>query len=413
MKKIVLLAIALTVFVSVELWADYKDQCSSGDIQACYQLGKAYAEGKGVERDEEIAKMYLDIACKYGVAEACEQPSHNGKEDAERVEAVTPVLTPPDIERIKRQCQSGDMEECYKAGLLYQERGESSKGKEKKMALLKLANSFFDLSCEGDVYRGCAETAFYYAASSSKKPDYLKAREYARKACEHNVGSGCYLLSFLFREGKGVLRDSSISTHYKQKAVEFYKSTCRLNNNKYSYGYGNYQDIAFACGELGTFYAEGIDDVLKIDENKAEAYYQKACRLASADACYLLGIKYEKITPSKAIQYYQKSCRYGYESGCKEAEELKSTKRMSKAYILDAILNGSKHLSYPMGSMPSGMATGADAEDIAVYISAGMKGEMPAAFAACAACHGNDGKGMDGFTPNIHLNEGGRNETNR
>jgi cytochrome c oxidase cbb3-type subunit 3 len=47
------------------------------------------------------------------------------------------------------------------------------------------------------------------------------------------------------------------------------------------------------------------------------------------------------------------------------------------------------------------MAQGADAEAIATYVSGGMKGEAPAAFAACSSCHGPDGKGMAGMAPNL------------
>jgi cytochrome c oxidase cbb3-type subunit 3 len=77
------------------------------------------------------------------------------------------------------------------------------------------------------------------------------------------------------------------------------------------------------------------------------------------------------------------------------------TKRMSKAQVLAVIEKGSNQLAYPMGAMPPMMATGQDAEDIAAYIAAGMKGEQPASFAACASCHGADGKGMDGMAPNL------------
>ena len=54
-----------------------------------------------------------------------------------------------------------------------------------------------------------------------------------------------------------------------------------------------------------------------------------------------------------------------------------------------------------MGAMPAGMATGADAEEIAAYVAGGMKGEQPASFAACSSCHGMDGKGMNGMSPNL------------
>jgi len=78
-----------------------------------------------------------------------------------------------------------------------------------------------------------------------------------------------------------------------------------------------------------------------------------------------------------------------------------TTSRISKVQVLDVIAKGSNQLGYPMGAMPPMMATGADAEAIATYIAGGMKGEQPAAFAACASCHGADGKGMDGMAPNL------------
>ncbi len=77
------------------------------------------------------------------------------------------------------------------------------------------------------------------------------------------------------------------------------------------------------------------------------------------------------------------------------------TARMSKEQVLDAIKNGSNTLSYPMGAMPAGMAQGEGAEIIAAYVAGGMKGEQPGEYGACASCHGEDGKGMDGMSPNL------------
>jgi len=77
------------------------------------------------------------------------------------------------------------------------------------------------------------------------------------------------------------------------------------------------------------------------------------------------------------------------------------TSRMTKAQVLHVINNGQHQLDYPMGAMPPGMASGKDAEDIAAWIADGMKGEKPAAFAACASCHGADGKGNNGMAPDL------------
>lgn len=75
--------------------------------------------------------------------------------------------------------------------------------------------------------------------------------------------------------------------------------------------------------------------------------------------------------------------------------------RMSKEQVLDVINNGSNKLGYAMGMMPPGMASGQDAQDIAAYIAGGLKGEAPAAYAACTSCHGADSKGNNGTAPNL------------
>ena len=75
----------------------------------------------------------------------------------------------------------------------------------------------------------------------------------------------------------------------------------------------------------------------------------------------------------------------------------------SKAAIVDTINRGSKGLGYAMGEMPAGMASGADAIEIARFIKNGMRGDTGSvAYAnACASCHGADGAGMGGMSPDL------------
>ena len=83
-----------------------------------------------------------------------------------------------------------------------------------------------------------------------------------------------------------------------------------------------------------------------------------------------------------------------------KAEDL--TKRISKDAVLDVINNGANNFKsvYP-GGMPAGMASGSDAQEIATYVAGGLKGTVPASWAACSSCHGEDGMGMDYVAPNI------------
>ena len=84
----------------------------------------------------------------------------------------------------------------------------------------------------------------------------------------------------------------------------------------------------------------------------------------------------------------------------------------SEEGIYDTIMNGSKGLEYPMGEMPAGMADEEGAKAIAAYIAKEISGikktkneNLVASgkelFATCAACHGEDGKGMEGNSPDL------------
>lgn len=77
------------------------------------------------------------------------------------------------------------------------------------------------------------------------------------------------------------------------------------------------------------------------------------------------------------------------------------THRISKAQVLSVIKNGSHNFKYPLGAMPAGLAQGKDAEDVAAYVANGLKGKAPAAWATCAGCHGQDGKGNNGSAPDL------------
>lgn len=84
----------------------------------------------------------------------------------------------------------------------------------------------------------------------------------------------------------------------------------------------------------------------------------------------------------------------------------------SEEGIYSTIINGSKGLEYPMGEMPAGMADEEGAKAITAYIAKEISGikktkneNLVASgkelFAACASCHGEDGKGMEGMSPDL------------
>ena len=79
------------------------------------------------------------------------------------------------------------------------------------------------------------------------------------------------------------------------------------------------------------------------------------------------------------------------------------TKRISKEQVEYTIRNGSNHLTeaYPGGMPPMMLSEDADIKAVSAYVANGFKGEQPAAYATCVACHGDNGEGMPMVGPNI------------
>ena len=80
--------------------------------------------------------------------------------------------------------------------------------------------------------------------------------------------------------------------------------------------------------------------------------------------------------------------------------------------VVASIVNGSKGSEYPLGEMPAGLLDEQSAKAVAAFmmqeISSVKKTKNPALveegralWATCSACHGEDGKGMEGSSPNL------------
>ena len=79
------------------------------------------------------------------------------------------------------------------------------------------------------------------------------------------------------------------------------------------------------------------------------------------------------------------------------------TKRISKEQVEYVIRNGANNLTeaYPGGMPPMMLSEDADIKEVSAYVANGFKGEQPAAYATCVACHGDNGEGMPMVGPNI------------
>jgi len=253
-------------------------------------------------------------------------------------------------------------------------------------------------SCIEGNAKGCYKLGWAYYEGKDVEIDYITAKEYLEIACDYEVSAGCSKLGEMYAEGKGVERNDSKAREYYGKAKEYYTKACDLSD-------------ATGCFNLGVS-GKGV----KHDYIKAREYFKNL----DAGLYLTLGLIYEnggdgiEQNDTKAREYYKKACDLDeslciFLTGYKEDKQNNSTDSGSliiesnkiKEYVLGVIKHGSAQFNYPMGTMPKGMATGADAEYVAEYVSGKMRGEEPAAFAACAACHGTDGRGNGGLSADL------------
>ena len=147
------------------------------------------------------------------------------------------------------------------------------------------------------------------------------------------------------------------------------------------------------CAEYcGTDHSYMYSRVVVLPKDEYEAWFNSSDDTPKGN--------YDKSGAALLQQHGCKSCHATLTEDVYLGPSLK-TRSLTKEQVLDVINNGQDKLGYAMGAMPAGTATGTDAQEIAAYVAGGMKGNQPAAFAACSACHGEDGKGQYGTAPSL------------
>jgi cytochrome c553 len=91
-----------------------------------------------------------------------------------------------------------------------------------------------------------------------------------------------------------------------------------------------------------------------------------------------------------------------YQKLHEEDQQAKEQQRLAiEKYVLKTIKNGSSGHGYTIGNMPQNMIKNENAKIVSRYVSKQFSEKKPLAFGACAACHGEDGKGMNGASPSL------------
>lgn len=127
--------------------SDWDDGCRLGDGQACWELGRLSMTGKGVPKDQAMARARYDEGCKQGWAESCVDAGlirERAKEDLPRA-----------LELWTRACTLGDGRGCAKVGLAHK---YGTAGPVDLVAAL----ASYEEACTKGYFGGCGFAAFVY-----------------------------------------------------------------------------------------------------------------------------------------------------------------------------------------------------------------------------------------------------------
>jgi TPR repeat protein len=150
--------------------AVFKKGCDRRDVASCIDLGKAYAEGNGVDADPAKATTLFRSACEAASAIGC-------LEWAGALRDAGPQNAKRYADLYRRACEGGALGACVELGGLYED-GE-----------------------------GVAQ-------------DDLRARILYQKACDQGFGPACTTLGVRYQDGIGGLDEDP------DKALELYRLGC-------------------------------------------------------------------------------------------------------------------------------------------------------------------------------------------
>ncbi len=139
--------------------SDWDAGCRLGDGQACWELGRLSMTGKGMPKDQAMARSRYDEGCKHGWAESCVDAGlirERAKEDLPRA-----------LELWKRACELGDGRGCAKVGLAAK---YGTAGPVDLVAALKS----YEEACAKGYFGGCGFAAFVYEKGEGVPADSAK-----------------------------------------------------------------------------------------------------------------------------------------------------------------------------------------------------------------------------------------------
>ena len=229
----------------------YEKDCANGNVDACYEVGRAYDDGRGVAKDQTRAVTAYTAACDKHHAGAC----NNLGVIFELAEAPMKPNLSGARDAYKRGCDYGSATACANLGELY----ENAKGVAEDV---QLAKRLYEKGCNAKSGRACVDLGLLLESGRVGEPSRTTYALY-EKACEWGDSAGCTDYGVTLDNGEGIAEDPA-------RAATFYQKGCDAGD-------------AHGCALLGSMYEKGRGVVAA--PQRARELYKRACDKDDAYGC--------------------------------------------------------------------------------------------------------------------------------
>ena len=300
-------------------------KAEANDVQAIFEVAKAYYIGDGVEENNDKAfelfskvvaldPNFPDVYSRIG---RCYEKGWGTAQDLKK--AVDAYTTGANLN--SAGCH-------YYLALAYENGTGVAQDEQKAIQHYKIAADLGDTD-------SMVEMGHRYRAGNGVEKDDVIATEYYRKAAEKDDSNGVYQLARAYYDGLGVEKDVPRSTQLWEKSAElghwgaqFYTGINYLTGDgvekdakkaAFWFEKAAEQEHPDATYKLGALYLDGVG--VERDPTKGIAYIIQAANLGASDAYFLAGVTYFQgnygypVDKAKAIEYWTKGSEAG-EGGC-------------------------------------------------------------------------------------------------
>lgn len=241
-----------------------KKACELNDVISCKKVGLYYYKDTSTDSTKQLALSYFDKACELDEIDSCRILSDKGYTNSSEG-----IYKYKDYYLDKLCILGNDANLCFKRAkeeyLGYFADSDNALKLYEKACTLKHKESCIILSCEKfkDGHNCAYLGVNYFSGTNGFPKDIIKARELIAKACDYGESNACQILDLLCKN------QNEEACNFKKCIVDKNVQACNISASSFTTQYNG-----------------------RLDLSVANYFFEKACNLNNAEACFNIGEKY-------------------------------------------------------------------------------------------------------------------------